>query len=318
MVFALFLSKPTLMKPATILILLGVYLFSCKKDDIDPNEVRLLAVTSVLPTGETNNMQFTYDGNGRITKVTSNTNAGTLSPRFSISYSGNEILMVSPPLTTPGVTGTDSIKLYLRPDGNIDHRIVVRYYELFGPNNLPQRSYYYDTTHYQYDGAGLRTGFVFNWLDTTWFNPGQVTTHSSRTNGNFTMINSNGNLVQQSGSAISVWTTFNSTGGSSTMSRIDESSEVYEYSKSYPNKMDFKNAAVLEQLYLFNTPINPRYKNLPDKISYSQVSKNPNGTIISTNAFSMIPQHTFNSYGFVKTRFFPAAPNEKMTFVYNK
>ena len=154
--------------------------------------------------------------------------------------------------------------------------------------------------------------------DSNWYNPYIIRIYTTRSAGtsNYTIHNnkvlgaqlsSNGaTLLQQSGTRYLT-------------SKTHESNHAYHYTKTYPFKTDFSNAAVLNELNFFQgVPVSRSYAFLPDKIESSTIDKDGNGTITSSGNYTIKQHFTYNSYGFVASRFDEDMPGMVTTFIYSK
>lgn len=296
-----------------------VVLFSnCKKEkDINTEEVRLQAIETIQSNGDINKLFFDYDANGRITKISSGRNNETPTTNFIITYSGNEVVIPYAVTDDAMATIKDTLRLLLNTDQQVIKRMFHSFQEFKAPTHTPQRTNIYDTTTYSYDAAGLVKQGTHGAFDTTWYNPGVETIIVSRTAGltNYTL--KDGNIE---GSTKVVTTTgYNKQGGVvSAYKSSNETTTSYVYAKAYLNKTDFKNAGILNELQLAFPSLSKYLRNVPEKISVTDVTKNANGTITSSSSFTVNQQFSYNKYGFIHTLFDPASPTLKTTYVYNK
>ncbi|ANE52134.1 hypothetical protein [Flavisolibacter tropicus] len=302
-----------------LLISCTVLLSNCKKDkeDINTDEVRLQAVETKQSNGDIHKLFFDYDANGRIIKIRSGRNNETPTTNFIITYSGNEILI---PVTVSDDelnTIKDTIRLLLNADQQVIKRMYHGFHEFKAPTFTPQRTNIYDTTTYSYDAAGLVKQETHGGLDTSWYNPGVETIMVSRTAGFTNYSIKDGNIISTKKEVTS--SGYAKQGGIvSTGKSSNETTHAFEYAKAYPNKIDFKNAAILNELQLVFPPINKNLRNVPEKILVTDITKNGNGNITSSNSFTINQELSYNKYGFVNIRFDPASPTLKTTYVYNK
>jgi YD repeat-containing protein len=262
------------------------------------------------------------DPAGKIRQISSKLdNAPSPEILYNILYnsnSPNEIIVAVPAIVTNGNEITDTTHLFLDGNNRVTKRIRLAFETYYAPQNLPKRTYTFDTTTYEYDGAGLLIKETRGGIDSTWFNPGTVETTNTRTTGESTYTNTNGDLKL----VISLThTTTITRAGSNTFIDIHGSKGnlSFQYVQLYPNKTDFKNAAVLNQLELFgDLPMNKNYQHLP---SYSQLvyqELDQFGATISGHTTATSNQFTHNYYGFVETKMDPASPDAKVTFVYSQ
>jgi hypothetical protein len=301
------------MKKAMVLfagmIVFFVFPLSCKKNDVNPDEVRLVALESTDSTG-TYKTVFDLDDLGRIIKV--HESGAPQVAIMNVVYQNNQIIITQPQTNNDAITTIDSVVLIINADNRVQKRIATSFLETKPPLNLPQRTYIYDTTIYEYDGAGLLNKETYRQRDSTWFNPGQVQIFLSIRNGMSTYVNSNGNVMSTNSNLESTSSTYQN-GTLYTSKHTIMSNTSFEYAKGYANKTDFRNAAVLDELNLLQIHFNRNYKNLPDKIKRSSEEKDERGTIVSSNATNSDIVVTYNSYGFITS-----ANNGSHRFIYNR
>jgi hypothetical protein len=97
------------------------------------------------------------------------------------------------------------------------------------------------------------------------------------------------------------------------------SESTFEYEKKFPNRFDFRNEAVINELYLFpEIRLNRHYLYMPDKVSRTDVTTNDKGEVTSTYTSSYNYEYAYNSFGFVSSVMNVAPPNYKISYVYNK
>jgi hypothetical protein len=305
------------------IICLALFIFSsCKKDKDqtdNTDDIRLMAVEIKLGNG-TNHLDFTYDASGRITHVNSHDNNSAPISIFDVIYKNNEAILVSAPVSNAGGTHIDSTRL-LFDAGRLSQKIKKSFHEYFFPYSDPQRTFTQDTTVYEYSTAGLLTREIKNIWDSTWrnvSNSGTINTSIYRTTGSNDYSLSNGNAVSMTG--ILNWTFITRQGAQTVVTgRTSESSATFEYAQSSVNKMDFSNAAIINEVAWFTgLPLNEKYNNLPNKLNNSYTERAQNGAVISTTSNTVDFQYTYNKYGFVSALFNPATPDLKTTFIYNK
>jgi hypothetical protein len=313
------------MKPNPALLLClafaAAFFSGCKKDakDIDTNEVRLLGY-EIYKSGEpTIRMNIGYDNNGRINKLIDNTDANAPRTVIAITYSGNEVIIV--PIQrqrdNSDITEKDTTWLHLDANQRLAKRIAYEFYD-FKTEPFLQKLFKYDTINYQYDAAGLLLKKVQHTVDSSWMDQGDITSSATRTESITTYTNGNGNA--NSSNTISRYVSVSKAGGQTfTNITTGETNDLYEYSKAYQNRIDFLNAAVLDELFFFTAlQLNRNYKNMPDKITGNTVKKSSNGTIFYTDNYVVNYQFGYNDYGFITARLELSNPDSKTVFVYNK
>ncbi len=298
---------------------------ACKKDKppVNTDEVRLTGLNTKVNGGtSTLHISFVYDPDGKIRQITSRLdNAASPNILYNVLYSANnpnEIVVAVPAIVTSGNEITDTTHLFVDANNMVTKRIRLAFEGYKAPQNLPKRTYTYDTTTYAYDGAGLLIKETRGSTDSTWFNPGIVETTNIRTTGESNYTNLNGDLKQ----VISLNHTSTTTRtGSNTLIEIRGSSGnlSLQYFQLYPNKTDFKNAAVLNELKLFgDLPMNKNYQHLPSYTQLIYQELDQFGATIGGHTSATNNQFAYNYYGFVESKMDPAVPQGKVTYVYSQ
>ena len=300
-----------------ILLLNAICFFflSCKKNDINTEEVRLTAIETQF-AGGSNRIAIEYNSSGKIVKLTSQSASQPLVTLFNVSYNGNEITMVVPEVINGLARVTDTLRLTTDRNGRVQTKIRVSSQEYFAN---PQRTYIYDTVLYEYDVAGLLAKELHYNKDSTWFNPSAGLRNSvSRTIGTAIYTNSNGNLT--SINEVSDFTATTLDRGNIYLAKTNTVTvTMFEYTKAFKNKTDFSNAAILNELrFLSGAPLNKNYANLPEKTTITSTTKDGSGTIISNQSSTGSWSLSYNDYGFLSGRNNPAVSTEKTTYIYNK
>lgn len=290
------------MKNTLLFALPALLLLSCKKSDpTDTEAFRLVQTKTGTLNGDVYYVTLDYDGQGRITRISQSTNNNTAVVSANISYSGNEVLIVEPAVNNAAQVFTREIKYVIDGSNRPLSRIEQRTEEYKAPAAIPQRTFYSDTAAYTYDANGLLLRKTGSTRDSTWFNPGQVQTMVGTEAYTATYTNTNGNLSEMVKTTIEKYRTVS---GFATYS--DQSSEeekiAFEYTKSYANKTDFKNAFLLEEfeVLLYRYPLNKIYRNLPDRFTQTIVTRDAMGAVTGSESSSGTIALTYNKYGFVE------------------
>ncbi len=302
-------------KTLPFVLLWGILFASCKKNkEVNLSDLRLTSVEWTT-NGQASRLIFDYDANGRISQVKSVEGNGNPTNVYTIQYSANLISISSPSVNGTSTTITDTIYLQMEGNNRVMRRIHVTFFEVKLPE-IPQRTYTRDSTTYDYDAAGLLAKETKGYWDSTWFNPGAVQTVITRRTGVINHTISNGDVMLVHG-LINFTATTRTTTNTYTTVRTEETSDTYEYSKSYRNKMDFSNAAVLNEFASQSgLPLNANYAHLPDKVTNSNIDKDQNGNVISNNTSTNLTTFTYNVYGWVESREDFKNPEGKVTFKY--
>lgn len=297
-------------------LVLAVVALSCRKEkkQVNPADVRLLRTESVT-AGITHKRNFEYDASGRIIGVTHQENNKAPVPYLTITYNGNEVTLTGPVF---GPAFIDETKLTLDAEKRVVKKTKYSYLEFGPPVTNPQRTYIYDTLVYEYDAAGLLKKATGNIYDSTWYNPGQPTIALTRSSVVVNYTNTNGNLATinkittETGNS---WQVGGPAPQGATTTR--EENVVFQYNRVYANATDFTNAAILNEIELFNlSPLNKKYANLPEKATISSVTRDQAGnTIFSSNDVTNVTLG-YNSYGFLSS-LLQASGTEPVRFIYN-
>ena len=265
--------------------------------------------------GEVLHLSFDYNSSGKITRVSSSGNNSASETIFDINYSSNGIILSKPEENSPAITVDDTIMLVVDNNNRVQKRIELSFTEFKAPTNLPHRTFTYDTTIYEYDAAGLLKKTSLSRRDSTWFNPGSVQLNIMRKTGTDTYTNVNHNLTAIN-STIDLNAVSHQNGQIYTSKMNTTSVTTFQYTRNFANKMDFNNAAVLNELALLtNAPINPNYANLPDKQSQTYTDTDGSGAVISTHTYDESFGFGYTGYGFLKSY---ESSSKKGSFVYNQ
>jgi len=260
---------------------------------------------------------FDYDSKGRIEKVRYQPRNAPSFVRYAVSYTTNEIRLIGDHNTSIS-NSIDTIHLYLDAGGRLIKRIQDLFFEYTGDPTYSPRSYTHDTTLYLYDAAGFLSKETRMFQDSSWLWVGVETMQNNRSTETVNHTVQNGNLVSTFGERIGTGYGYTpSTGNVVTTETKRETTTSFEYTKAYPNKTDFTNALVLNEIYLLDVfPTNEKYKNLPEKVTISQVQKDPNGTVVATNNFLYTYEFTYNADGYVASRVNTQQAGTKVSFFY--
>jgi hypothetical protein len=246
-------------------------------------------------TGDVLYNEYGYDGMGRITSITQHVNTDQPVVAVTIEYNGNEASLISHPDNEPTLDQTREVILTLDIDGKLLKRIGYTHGISKEASPQPSELFSYDTLLCEYDAAGLLKKKTYSRYDSSWINP--TLTLSTRLNSVVNFISADGNLVSSDEYVTYPRTTRDNgivtvTGGSS------EYHNVFDYSKSFPNRMDFKNAAVLNEFrYDYEPLLNSNYKNMHNQMTTNNIDKDLNGTVVFTSNSTIDAERTYNSDG---------------------
>ena len=284
-------------------LLVALTAFSCSKAD-KSRFSRLQRTEATSYNGGLVTTEYKYDGQSRITSILKKKDSAAATVMVTISYSGNEAVLVSFPDTDPSYTQQKEVRYLLDADGKPSKRFSFTLLtSKSGPGNY-SLDYRNDTTSYEYDAGSLLVKSIRRYRDSLWFPSGK----SILTTATFTItfINSNGNLVSTD-EYVTYLRTDNQGGVPSVSGGSSEYKNAFEYSKSFPNNADFKNAFVLnEYLDYYQVPVNERYKNMPDRIQIDNRDWDLNGNVIfkATGGFDM--KRVYNEQGLLSALIIPA------------
>jgi hypothetical protein len=309
-----------MLKPFYYILFIAL-LVSCRKKDklVNTDEVRILK-TSASFNGVTGNQIFDYDGQGRIIRISGNTNNEPPQTSATITYNGNEVLLKEPDVVSAAVKISSEIKYTLDAGKKPLQRIRVETQEYFPPNN-PQRNFTNDTTYYEYDAGGLLTKATNNNRDSSSLEQAGLTGTSLRLKRVvYSYSYNNGNLTSVAGLGTSFSRVFNGSISKEFNTTLEESL-LFNYTKGYSNKTDFSNAFILSEyniLFTLPYPLNKSYKNIPDKITRQSVEKDASGAPMFTNSETVNYIASYNKYGFLSNLNSIAGPSSGLNLIYNK
>ena len=273
---------------------LSLLFFSCKKSG-NSASTQLLRTEYTSYTGDILHNEYGYDMMGRITSITQYLNTAPPAVTVAIQYSGNEVTLISHPENEPTMNQTKEVTLTLDADGKLLKRIGYTHGVSIVTTPEPSEYFSYDSLVCEYDAAGLLKKKTYSGYDSNWVNP--TYTYSTRLNSTASFTSADGNLVSSDEYVTYPRTTRNNgvvtvAGGSS------EYHKVFDYSKSFPNRMDFKNAAVLNEFrYDYEPLLNSNYKNMHNQMVTNNTDKDINGTVVFTITTTVDAERSYNSDG---------------------
>jgi hypothetical protein len=322
------------MKFVTSCLLFSLLLFACRKERISPDEVRLLKTTQSGPDGSKININFEYDNQGRIVHITrdiDNTNKKLIA---TISYNGNEVILVDTSENSPGSKIATTLKFLLDNENKPLQRIQIETWQFSDPE-FEQRNFINDTTYYQYNSEGLLTQSREQNRDSVWsiryayITPATQISLKSITR---TFQNSNGNIVSISGAGTRFYKVTNENGALIKNSTIEELIS-FDYASGFKNQMDFKNAFIIAEygrFYSFsilnpgsrNIPLysflSPKTRSIPSKRTFSHIERDGTGSIRFSHQDSVNYKAFYNRYGFLSGVATQYSVNPEIILTYNK
>ena len=280
------------------LIFTLLFFFSCKKSG-DSVSARLIRTESTDYNGDVFYTEYGYDNQGRITTITEHKNNEQPAVPVTISYQGNEAVLLSFPEADPLYNQTTEVHLALDASGRMLKRIEYTYYVIKTSTlQLPEK-FRYDTLLCEYDASGLLKKTTESRYDSSWTDP---TTYSvTRLSYTSSYTTDAGNLTGSDEYA--VYPVISTKTGVTTVSGgSSEYHNVFRYMKSFPNKTDFKNAAVLNEYALYYEPwLNISHQNMPDQVIKSTVDKDINGAVIFSFTSTIDIERSYNTDGLLSS-----------------
>jgi hypothetical protein len=286
------------MKRLACILTLLVFL-SCKKSK-DPDDIRLQTVESIDHMGNPVYTKFNYDHKRRITSITYNEANKQPVTLATISYNGNEAVLLSHSETDPSMNQTTEVRLIFDGTGKLLKRIEYTYKVKKNFAVKPAEEFRYDTLVYEYDAAGLLKKTTGNRRDSLWIQPDYTIKRQFISTADYT--NTGNNLTASDEYVTYPYTT--TTGGVTTLSGgSSEYHREFKYTKAFPNGADFKNAAVLNEykFYFYDRLLNSNYKNMPDQVVINNIDRDLNGTVIFTGKGTVDMDRIYNAKGFLST-----------------
>lgn len=310
------------MKQNTALLSLLSLLFfiACKKEEVQANtdDIRLKEIETIYRDGQKGYETIEYDASGRISKISSRLNNGPVLSLFDVTYSNNEIRLIYLQSNTAAKKTSDTIWLVLDNKQRILQRRSHRYLAVVSLQEPPQNRYTYDTTNFEYDAAGLLKKQNWSLRDSLWSNNGMIRIYN-------TYATSTTNYTIQGDKVVNANVSGNREiqlrhSGSLSISNYSHTSKhTYHYTKAYPFKTDFSNAAVLNEMNFFNSVgFSKSHAFIPNMIETSAEDKDGNGTITSSDNYTINQHYTYNSYGFIASRTDDSNPGRITNYIYTK
>jgi hypothetical protein len=280
------------------LIFISLFLFSCKKSS-DSVATRLLRTESTDYNGNVFHSEYGYDKMDRITTITEYENNEPPAVAVTISYHANEAVLLSFPDDDPVYNQNKEVHLTLDANGRMLKRIEYTHGVAKTPPVQPTEKFRYDTLLCEYDASGLLKKTTQRRYDSTWVDPTYNTTTRLTSTVSYTM--EAGNLT--SSDEYAVYPVITRKGGIITASGgSSEYHNVFRYTKSFPNKSDFKNSAVLnEYLLYYEPPLNISQKNMPEQVIRSSTDKDINGSVIFTGNSTIDIERSYNADGLMSS-----------------
>ena len=295
------------------LTLISLLFYSCQKSG-NSASTRLSRTEYTSYNGDVLYNEYGYDGMGRITSITQHINTAQPTVAVTIQYNGNNATLISHPDNEPTLDQTRQVLLSLDAGGKLLKRIGYTHGVSNAVTPQPSELFSYDTLTCEYDAAGLLKKKTYSRYDSSWVNP--TYTLSTLLNSTASFTSTGGNLISSDEYVVYPRTTRKDgivtvAGGSS------EYHNIFDYSKSYPNRMDFKNAAVLNEFrYDYEPMLNSNYKNMHNQMVTNNTDRDINGTIVYTANTTIDAERTYNTDGLLSTDHILSANTQYTTLKY--
>ena len=280
------------------LILILIVFFSCNKS-YDSAASRLIRTEFTDYKGNIFYSEYGYDDQGRIITITNHENSGQPDVAVTINYNGTGAILLSHPDTEPLYNRTTEVHLTLDANGRMLKRI--EYTQDFSKTLVVQAGgkFAKDTLLCEYDAAGLLKKTTESRYDSAWSDP--ISYRASKLTATSSYTNNAGNLTTFDEYA--VYPVNTSSGGVISVSGgTSEYHNEFRYTKSFPNKTDFKNAAVLnEYVQYYEVFLNSNYNNMPDQVIRNTVDKDINGAVIFSGISTIDIERAYNTDGLLSS-----------------
>jgi hypothetical protein len=300
-----------------IVLMISSLLFSCKKST-DNSTIKLQRTEATDNTGDILHTEYDYDNSNRIVAIKQYKNSDEPVTAVTISYNGNEVVLLSHPDIETAYDETTEVHLSLDGNARLLKRIEYTYEVEKVFSSKPSEIFRYDTLLCEYDAAGLlknttSSRYDSTFVDATHNNVSRLTSTATYTNdgNNLTSINEHADypgVIRTDGITTA-------SGGSS------DYHNAFSYTKSFPNHADFKNTAVLNEYKLYyEPPFNSSYANMPDQIIRSSIDKDIHGTIIFSGSTIINIDRTYNDEELLTTVNIPSlnTPYKLINYFYER
>jgi YD repeat-containing protein len=273
--------------PRFLVLILILFLLACGKSNNGP--LRLIRKETPDNTGKAFVTEYVYDGSGRITTIKQAQGTETPTVSVTITYAGNEVTLKSTPTYDPSYTIAKEVRLTLDANGKLVKRIgAMLFTGKQGGPSAPKR-FILDTLVCNYDANGFLSTARRGAYDSTWNDPNRTSVQRGDINTRWTVTS--GKLTLREDDV--VYLTISTLNGTQTkLSGSSQFQTKFFYTKSYPNKMDFSNAAVHNEVVdyanlldyyndysHFEPYLDKQFVSLPDKSEVHSVDRDINGNI---------------------------------------
>ncbi len=296
---------------------MGLIFFSCKKS-ADVGELKLLRTEATDYNGKLLATEYEYDNMNRVVTIKQSEDNAATEVAVLISYNGNEAILTSFPKNEPAYNQTKKVLLMFDPNRRTLKKIAYTHGIPINAAAQTPQIFVYDTLLYSYNPDGLLKEVKRTLYDSSWQN--QANNYSRKLNSTITYT-----IQANNATASDEYSIYNSTlrqGGVTTFSGgSSEYHNVFSYTKSYPNQMDFKNAALLNEfLDYYELVLDVQYKNMPDRVVRNSLDKDMNGATIFTGSTIVEIERSYNDDGLLSSVNIPTATTQfrKIKYFYGR
>jgi hypothetical protein len=300
-----------------MILFIPLILFSCAKST-DADVTKLLRTEATDYNGNILYTEYNYDHNERITIIRHAEYNGQPADTITVSYNGNEAILLSFPKDDPVYKKTKEVRLALDANGKMLKRIAYTHGISMLPAVYLTERFIYDTLTAAYDAAGFLKETKEGLYDSTRVDPSYYNVRNLSSTVTYTTIS--GNVTKSDEFAVYPGIMHQAdtniiSGGSS------EYHSVFSYTKSFPNKTDFRNAAVLNEYRdYYEAFLDINYKNMTDQVVQSSTDKDINGTIIFSGGSTVDITRSYNTEGLLSevNILTPATQFRKILYFYGR
>jgi len=293
--------------------------FSCKKSSTEDSDLlRLTEVRNIHDGVRAYTTLFTYDDQARVVKVEQVRAGEAATVLATISYRGNEMIMLTPEVRQPDATIKQKV-IYTLNEQYLPLRRLTLDTLFFGPPNV-QRDYNTDTIDYTYDASGLLVRKTGRGRDSSWSSGGAyIQIETRQLTGMYT--NTNGNLTSYEQVFVKNLKSVINGSVMSTNKTTYEEAITYDYTKKLPNKIDPRNAIIFSEFVALlqeHYPWNSFYRNSPNGYSASWKEKDANNTVTDSRSFTNQPDVWLNKIGYIEKIVYGPTGKNFTEFIYTK
>ena len=175
-----------------IMLFISALLFSCKKS-ADKSTIKLLRTEATDNYDSVLHTEYNYDNSNRIVAIKQYKNSNEPVTAVTISYNGNEVVLLSHPDIEPAYDETTEVHLSLDENRKLLKRIEYTYEVEKVFSTKPSEIFRYDTLLCEYDAAGLLKSTTESRYDSIYVNATQ--NNVSRLTSAASYTNDGNNLI---------------------------------------------------------------------------------------------------------------------------